>query len=233
MKHSANGVTPRIAAQEIHSNNLANVDTAGFKRDMVFVELLNQMTGEREERAVNLRMVTNFTQGSLKETGSPLDVAINGQGFFLVRTPSGLCLTRNGSFTLDEDGNLVTQQGYRVMGAGGEIKLGEGSPAISEDGGIFIEGVEVERLKVVEVADKNTLIKAGDGLFSLRTGGAPNEGSPGDFEVKQGFLEGSNVEPVREMVEMMNDFREYEANMRALMIQDRTLEKATGEVGKV
>lgn len=234
---SAAGMVPRMTQQEIIANNLANASTVGFKKDQVFLKTLldaslmlnnggdlNSMITDAQE------VLTNFTQGEMRATGNPLDLCLNGPGFFTVETDEGTMYTRAGMFTLDEQGNLITSSGQSVMGQGGPVMLPHSDVVITQNGAILADGQEIDRLKVVDFADKKALVKTADNLFAAGTGASETEAA--ETVVSQGFLEDSNVETVREMVEMITLYRTFQANARAIMAQDETLQKAIS-VGEI
>lgn len=234
---SAAGMVPRMTQQEIIANNLANASTVGFKKDQVFLKTLldaslmvnnggdlNSMINDAQE------VLTNFAQGEMRSTGNPLDLCLNGSGFFAVETEEGTMYTRAGMFTLDEQGNLITSSGQRVLGEGGPVILPHRDVVITQSGAILADGQEIDRLKVVDFADKRALVKTADNLFTA--GADASEVEATETIVSQGFLEESNVETVREMVEMITLYRTFQANARAIMAQDETLQKAIS-VGEV
>lgn len=224
---TASGMLARELVQEVLANNVANSGTVGFKRDRVIFR--GVLEGTYGPEGV-LRVRTDHAQGPLIRTGNPLDLAIQGRGFFVVETPEGIRYTRDGHFSLDEEGTLVTAEGYPVLGEGGtlELDLG-GAVSFGEDGTVKVGDVVVGRLRVEDFDDLGALKKVGGGLFAADVEGKPAE----DFRIRQGFLEGANVSPVAEMVRMISNYRAYEAEQRALIAQDETLRKAVNEVGRV
>lgn len=224
---TASGMLARELVQEVLANNMANVGTVGFKRDRVLFR--GVLEGTYGPEGV-LRVRTDHSQGPLVRTGGPLDLAIQGRGFFAVRTPEGVRYTRDGHFSLDEEGTLVTADGYPVLGEGGalELDLG-GAVSFGEDGTVKVGDVVLGKLRVEDFDDLGALRKVGGGLFAADVEGRPAE----DFRIRQGFLEGANVSPMAEMVRMIANYRAYEAEQRALLAQDETLKKAVNEVGRV
>ncbi len=210
---------------DVISNNLANLNTPGFKGDrLVFSHLMNRETK------------TAFQQGSLKTTDNPLDVAITGNGFFRVQTPNGPRLTRDGSFKMLGDGSLVTSDGLKVLDAGGQpIALNANGPAVHiDDTGNIYQGTEqVGALAVVDVADKNTIVKEGSNLFTGKDGKPPVTAPATDFSLMQGHLEMSNVDVLSEMVGMINAHRNYESYQKALQAMQEMDNRATSQVGRV
>lgn len=225
---SAEGMNSRIHQQEIIANNLANVNTVGFKRDKVFHDVLTDAT---VSSGVDIRETTVFDQGSVRETENPLDFALMGEGFFTVQTEEGIRYTRNGHFKVDPDGMLVTEDGGTVMGETGPIDA-KGTLAVNEKGDVYQNGALVDKLRIVTFGRPFPLKKAGNSMFSLqdeRIAEIPVENP----NVQQGIVEESNVNPIEEMVNMMTLYRYFEADQKALRTQDDLLGKAANEIGKV
>ncbi len=219
---SAAALVPRMRAQEVIANNLANLQTVGFRRERVaFHRVLENAARESAGQVLTSRMDDQSAEFSA--TGHPLDFAIDGPGYFVVRTPAGERYTRAGGFARDTNGLLATSRGHPVLGDGGELTLPAGEVSVAEDGSIRAGNATLGRLRVVSV-DAADLVPEGEGLFALRDGAAPAEMSPAT-RVRQGFLDGSNVVPVSEMVEMLAIFRDYETNFRAMQVQGETLQK--------
>ena len=148
---SGTGMMPRMLKLEVIANNLANISTAGFKRDNIFVQIMKntavaQTKGGGDLSGLNVKEYTDFSEGSLSPTSNKLDLALQGSGFFVAQTPNGPRYTRNGSFSLSTDGTIVTSQGYPVLGAGGPIqlpdmqKLSQGDISIDETGEVTVDG---------------------------------------------------------------------------------------------
>ncbi|MCH8980788.1 flagellar hook-basal body protein, partial [candidate division KSB1 bacterium] len=178
----------------------------------------------------------DFSQGPLEGTNRPLDVAISGSGLFSVETPDGEAYTRDGRFTLNQEGLLITVDGLPVLGEGGpiEINLLENSAAeilINGSGEILIDGNVIDKLKIVSAQNPADFSKIGSNLFQLREGieATPLE----NVELKQGFLENSNVDSVSEMVAMIDLMHQYEVGQKMIRSQDAILQKAANEIGRV
>jgi flagellar basal-body rod protein FlgF len=212
---------------QIIANNLANVSTAGYKRTCnTFSKLLSERTGENttaenENEEAGLCSKIDFTQGNFIESGRTLDVAINGKGFFVLQTAQGPLYTRSGNFDINKNGQLVDQSGRTVAGKDGPITIPAGSATsqinISNDGTVSLNGVNVGKLKVVDFGDnQNKLELAGLSCFSAPKTIVPTDSK--DAVVKQGYLEGSNVQMVEELVDMITVSRLYEANMKFLAV---------------
>lgn len=236
LRTSAAGMLPRTVKQEIIANNIANVNTTGFKRDrVVFRQTLEaQLAAEIEngQAPAVQEVVIDFTQGPLEKTGRPLDLAIEGDGFFVVQTASGERYTRAGNFRLDRDGRLITPDGNPVLGDRGAIVLQPGEVVIKENGEIWQGQVLVDRLRVVTFDDLRALHKEGHSLFRVSDPNLrPREAE--QMSVKQGYLEGSNTNPLEEMVEMMVTLRNFEAEQKAIQSQDDTLSKAVNDLPRL
>lgn len=230
-----------LAKQEVHSQNLANASSTGFKLSRLVNSTevkvgrndLDQLHQD-EHQQISGRY-TSFAQGPLLKTGNDLDFALTESGFFVIEGEEGTRYTRNGGFSLNPNGELVTLTGMRVLDEnGGPIQLrGEGAVQLMEDGGIFRDGKRVTRLGVVEFPDNGKLLSGANGLFENRDEAANAPAPAALVGVRQGFLEGSNVDPLQTMVNMIAEFRNYEADQRVIQAIDSTLGKAVNEVGRV
>ncbi|HEX2999372.1 MAG TPA: flagellar hook-basal body protein [Armatimonadota bacterium] len=232
---SATGMAAETVRQDVVANNLANAATTGFQRQLAAFNSLSPTGGTSPAGPVPLEpgvrvnsVVTDRAPGTLVASGNPLDVAISGRGYFVVRTPAGLLYTRDGSFRLGEGGRLETQQGYPVLGRGGEIQIGNGPVTIGTDGSVNVAGRALDHLQVVDIPAAS--MRRAPGGEVLPSDDAQPVANP---QVLSGYHEGSNVNPVREMTAMIAGFRVYEANQRAIQMQDRTLEQAANEVARV
>ena len=233
---SASGMIPHVRKQELAANNLSNASTSGFKRDSLFTRELSQ--AEKKVRAQQAdwiqpmvdQVYTDFTPGVFDRTGNPLDLAIDGDGFFQLETMDGqTLLTRSGSFSVSADGQMVFPGGARLVGEGGPVEVGEGSVSVSLSGEIEVNGLTVTRIIPVTVADLTELQKIGGSTYIIPEGMEliPVEKST----IRQGYLETSNVDIVTEMVNMITSFRNYEANAKAMQSQDSSLEQLFNRVG--
>jgi flagellar basal-body rod protein FlgF len=212
------------------ANNLSNSQTAGFKKEnLVFRKVIenvsNQLRGEEMGS-----MVISFQQGELETTGNSLDVAIDGEGFFKIKTPQGIRYSRAGKFELNSDKTLVNSSGFPVMGKNGEITLGSRNVSIGKDGSIQAGGSTVDHLAVVTLQDPTLLKKEGQTLLRLEV--PQEEGEESEAQVIQGTLELSNVNAVEEMIKMLDSLRTYESCMKLIQANDELNSKAVSEVGK-
>jgi len=237
---AASGMVSLQLKHDVAANNIANINTTGFKKEGVFRKTLIDKTKIMHMNSkdyINIDEIDevriDFRQGNLSATGNPLDIAIDGQGFFSVQTPGGLRYTRNGNFMLDNEGYLSTSNGYRVLGRNGTIQVQEGELFIGDDGSVMINGQLAETLRIVDVQelpDRHVMNKIGDGLFEVDESQVQQAQN---FKLRQGFLEDSNVNAVKEMVDIIEIGRNYDSNQRMITIQDSTVDKAVNEVGRV
>ena len=238
---AATGMLAQQEKMDVLVNNITNIGTTGFKKDglvtSAFESMLIQRIGDGSATAIGEmslgtkieQQYTDFTQGAMEQTDRELDFALNGDGYFVISGPKGTMYTRDGNFTVSFDGYLVTNDGNRVMGADGAIYVGSGSVALDESGNIAVDGTAAGTLRIVAFLDNTGLNKVGNNLYT--TTQAPV--LPADMAVKQGWLEGSNVDMATEIVEMMSVNRTYEINQRIIKMLDETLEKTVNEVGRV
>lgn len=234
---AASGMLPSLKRQEVIANNLANAQTAGFKRDRLFVERLNEaqeamVQGAQDWGATNqVGLVIDFAPGSLNRTGNAMDVAISGDGFFAVQTPDGERYTRNGHFSVDTDGTLQSVDGHAVLGDNGVIRLPAGEVTINTDGQISVDGRLVDTLRIVRFDDPRVLVRGGSTIFEI---GIPTVAPQDDNQsaIRQGFLEHSNVNTIEEMVNMITTFRFYEADQKAIQMQDQVQGRVVNELGR-
>ncbi len=239
------------------ANNIANSNTTGFKKDnQVFNEYLSayekppdSMTIPRipastenfyDSQGADRAYVdaagtyTSHTQGALKPTGSNLDLAIEGSGFFQVDTPQGTRFTRSGSLNIDGSGQLVNKEGLPMLLEGGQkINLQSSNVTVSERGEIYDGQKLLGRLAVVDVQDKDAFEKVGNSLFQLKANSKETLKPADDCKVMQGFLEGSNVNIVEEMTNMIQASRAFETNQQAIKAFDQMDEKLVRDVAKL
>jgi flagellar basal-body rod protein FlgF len=211
------------------THNLANANTTGFKkRRSLFAQALDKQTGASSSAPgarsgkIQETSIIDFSQGALTRTGRPLDVAISGEGLFVIETSSGPLYTRNGTFTTNDRGQIVDSAGRTVAGTGGPIILPAGASAsqvsISSDGQVSANGQVIGSLRIVEFKDKTLLTPAGQGTFRADPGAQP--GVPEEISVQQRFQESSNVSVVEELVDLITVTRMYEANLRSMSAKD-------------
>jgi flagellar basal-body rod protein FlgF len=231
---SALAMRQGILRQEITANNLANANTTGFKRDRMFVEELTAAASENpttDPLSLKTRRWTEFASGAFNPTGGALDLALQGSGLFVLSDGQNEYYTRDGRFQRSADGLLTDVQGRAVQGEGGSITLPAGLVSVSSDGLISVDSVMIDRLRVVKFDDLQALNKAAGSAFTKSEDAA--ETPVENLVVRQGFLEASNVDTVKEMVEMIATARNYEINAKLLTAQDESLRHAVNDIGRV
>lgn len=222
------------------ANNLANMSTAGFKSEnLLFEEYImpgasmeNHVSGSKKLSYVaDTGLARDFSTGSMEITDNPLDVAINGEGWFTIQTPEGQRYTRDGHFSLNGDGQLVNLSGMPVMVDGGALNFSpeESDIAIAKDGTISTSLGVKGNLQISVFADERTLKKEGDNLFSSPT----EPTAPETISLVQGMIEKSNVNPVVQMTKMIEIQRAYERTSSMLQKMDDMKQSAIGKLAQV
>jgi len=177
---------------------------------------------------------TDFTQGQLQPTGNPLDLALEGKGFMCIETAGGERYTRNGEFTRNSEGYLVTKEGNMVLGEKGAIQINGETSSINEKGEVLVDGALIDKLKLVDFKDYELLRKEGDGLIKIADEIDVQENLTETKSIlRQGYIEGSNVNSVREMVDMLTMLRSFEGNQKVLKAYDEMLGKSVNELGRI
>ncbi len=225
---------------DILTNNLANLRTTGFKKDYptFMVEtpatdlpVVNQGLNPlgRDQFFVGMEgSFTDYSPGTIQQSGNTLDLAIEGDGFFVVETPEGPRYSRSGNFTLDGGGQLITLEGEPVSGENGPIILpAEGKIEVDGEGRVSVNGSEINRLRIVDFPHPYELKKISANLFAAE-GEVPAE----NYRVLQGAIESSNVNGLKEMTSLIEVLRAYESYQKAMRSLDELTEKAN-EVGRV
>lgn len=211
------------------SGNLANLNTVGFKREGLFSEIL------KSEGKSEIRSSVDTSQGQIYETLNPLDLALVGEGMFTIQTANGYEFTRKGNFKIADDGFLVNEQGNKVMGKAGEINLieymngEENDIKITHNGELSINETHVADLLIVKIDDYE---KRKTGLNFNSTQDIQDLAQESEFEIKQGYLEESNVNPMIELENMINISKEYETAYKMVNYLDSSLEKAN-DLGRI
>ena len=214
------------------SNNLANAGTPGFKAvHLYLLKGIEEIIGADENIDIPSTLMADFSQGIPQKTNNPLDLSLQREGFFVVQTNQGEAYTKNGSFTVNQSNQIVTQDGHLVLGDSGPITLIDGKINISNEGAVFVDGNEVGKLKIVDFTHRQALVKTSGSLYfdegkaSLKTVDKPN--------IQSGFLELSNVNVVTEMADMISInrlFETYQKMIQALQDQDKL---AVSRIGKL
>ena len=239
---SASGMVSSMDKNDTIANNLANLNTTGYKRQETIEsefgqELIKRIDHQKTDigamgsGAFVSGIADDFTSGAYQETGNSLDLAISGEGFFAVQTDQGVKYTRNGEFTIDDQNQIVNQNGDPLLGQNGAIQLPEQGDVVIEDNNVLVNGFEIDTIELVGFENAEGLIREGDTMFTA----GPDVGEEFVAEglIEQGFLEESNVNPIEEMTRMIETTRSYEADQKAIQAHDDTLDAAINRVGRV
>jgi flagellar basal-body rod protein FlgF len=274
----ASGMSAQQVRLDAISNNLANVDTDGYKRDVAvhkaFAELLLRrlnddgvtlnpfgsgdmapVVGKIGTGVETNELFTEYEQGALKQTDNDFDLAMDGKGFFAIQTPAGERYSRSGAFVLGKEGFLETKEGYPVLGENGPIQVKANNFKVDKDGNVYVntdyqddpfrlvsreendwKGLKkLDALKIVDFPKDRFLAKQGASLWRAteESGDAAILAEGSRPKVSQGFVEASNVNPVLEMVRMIEVNRAYEANQKSIMSEDSMLGKLINETARV
>lgn len=266
MFSAASGMLAQWHAIDVTSQNLANVNTTGFKKDEVLFKAFPQRliarfydnvvkipSGSYDIAPIVGKMGTGvevnevFTRFEkrdgeaiipFRKTENKFDMALDGEGFFSIMTDQGELYTRAGAFTVNQEGTLVDMNGFPVMGENGTLTVGRADFKVDEFGNVSVkqdlaeEWQFVDKLKIVDFYDKRGLFKKGKNYY-LPTEEAGEMIRPENFRLIQGFLEGSNVNPVIEMTRMIEIQRTYEACQKAVQSEDQILGRAVNDIGKI
>jgi len=224
------------ARYDMIANNLANIETPGYKADMMSFD-----------KALDEVVTTDYTEGQKRHTGNPLDVSVNEGMFFTIDTPGGIRYTRNGSFSLNAEGTLISSNGHPVLGQNGPITIDGTNVVINEAGDVLVDGQNVDTLKIVNFGGDNIddgwifgaqgsrledLKKAGTSYFELS---GDNQAPPQAENVKvaQGTVEESNVSAMNQMIRLIDTQRNYEAYHKIIKTFMETDTKAVTDVGRL
>jgi flagellar basal-body rod protein FlgF len=212
------GLRAQMNALDILSNNLSNVNTTGFKEEKPFYTLLNETMqtspgGELgvviNNQAVLSRGALNVSNGSLSLTGRDMDLALTGNGFLAVQAPQGVRYTRNGSLVLNSKSVLCTADGFPVLGEKGIITLGPGKITVDGQGDVSLNGTRVDRLKTASFENPGALLREGNSLLAPSSGQTAKPAA--ELDIKQGYLEQSNVNPISSIVGLVGIMRQFES----------------------
>lgn len=242
---------------DVLANNLANVNTTGFKQKLTSVQQLatrsvidrgpdgTPLSGAAEprpnrmatqwstQRPVQMRMILDPRPGQLRQTGRETDLAIVGRGLFVVKTADGDLYTRNGQFRLDGEGRLVTAHGLAVQGERGDIVADGRSLTIQRDGSIVVDGQRIDALRIVQLADLTGLEHRGNSLLSPPLDAELQEMPREQIEMLQGHLEGSNVSPIESLIDMIAAQRAFEVKAKLLSTADEMLAKSVNQLSAI
>lgn len=256
---AASGMITETKHTDMIANNLANASASGFKRDDMAIRefepmLLRRINDQTDSAVTSFKrfrlgggaplvgtlglgsavdeIATDHLQGAMQTTGNTYDFAISGEGYFVIDTPQGAHYTRDGSFYRAANGQLQNVRGQAVLSAQGRpitIPQEAVSVSVASDGRIYADGRQIAQMGFVQFDAPNAVVKQGDNLYRAQEGARPTQATG---VIEQGMLEASNTSVVTEMVELINNYRVYEAGSRAVQSQDAILDKAVNDVGR-
>jgi flagellar basal-body rod protein FlgF len=222
--NTAQSLSYYLRQQEVAASNVASASVPGFKGDRVTARQLPGASHPVPVHGLDLQ------QGTFRETAGPLDLGLDGPGFFVVQTKSGERLTRGGCLRLDGAGQLTDPDGAPLLAEEGPLVLNGAEVKVEADGAVMVDGALAGRLRVVEPEDPGALLKEGGGRYL--PGGALRAADPERTRVRQGAVEESNVNPLTSMLDLTTIQRAYAANVQVLRAMDGVLEIVTNQVGK-
>ena len=215
-------ITQQLRFETI-ANNMANSNTNGFKKDIIsFSEALETQSNSS----------TDFSQGPLRFTGNDLDVALSSKGFFKIETPNGIRYTRDGAFSVNAEGFIVTGNGDTVLGQNGPITIEGGEVSIGRDGQVVVNNESLDKILVVDFDEPQLLRKEGWSCYSYQ---GENSGisTISDAEIQHKYLESSNVNPMQETIEMIETYRAFESVQKAIQSIDALTNEMVNDYGQV
>lgn len=212
------------------SQNVANMQTPGYKRELIEnVGFDEQLQAQMATVTQQLQHSTQHSQGTFIQSKIPNELALAGDGFFEVQTNEGVFYTRRGDFHVNEQGELATATGAKLLGKGGILRVDDNPFTIDSSGGLFIDHHKVEQVSVVQFSNPDALNYQGQGLYTSEESPLPTNGKT---HVLQGFIEQSNVKSVDEMMEMIKTSRHFESSQRVMRAADGLMSTAINQLGE-
>lgn len=241
---SGSGILSRSREIDAISTNIANSRTVGFKKDITVSSSFGEgqtfrlggeegtaEIGKTNSGVLMNEAITILDQGELEQTRRPLDLAIEGDGFFTLLLQDGnVKLTRNGQFTVREDGYLADLRGTAVLGNNGPIYVGKADVLVNGAGEVYVNGAQTDKLKITRPVSMNGMLKQEDASFIAQ---ANLQQLPFDGIIKQGFLEMSNTDMLSEMTGLIESSRSFQSCSQIIKMMDRVIEKTVNEIGKI
>ncbi|HKI45267.1 MAG TPA: flagellar hook basal-body protein [Balneolales bacterium] len=236
LKQSMQALEMLSRAQDVTANNLANINTPGYKAQKLFYQAFQKAVNGQVVDIPDAQETASSESGDMKKTGNPFDVAINGKGFFLVNSNGQDVMSRNGRFHIDSQGYLRDSNDAYVQGKSGTIYLPEmqndpnAKLQISKDGTITLNGSVVDQLQLVKVPNYQDLKRLNDAYMTTKDGLPPL--ADNESTVSQGFYESSNVDPLKQMIAMTTNMRLFQTQQKTMQTMDQILGQVTSQLGK-
>ncbi len=222
----------KLTQLDFIANNIANISTTGFKAEHLYYAMKGKSAQESARTDLGITSVLiDFSQGTLQRSGNPLDVAIEGEGFFAIEQKDGTAYTRNGSFAVNKNRELVTKEGAKVMGESGPINITGTQIEIDPEGNIRADGNVAGKLKIVAFEKPGQLTRTAGGHY-VDSGSAGLKKND-TYRVAGGYLETSNVNAMKEMVEMIDGHRSFEAYQKIIQTMSDLDKISTSRIGRV
>ncbi|OPY85175.1 MAG: Flagellar basal-body rod protein FlgG [Smithella sp. PtaU1.Bin162] len=232
--HAGDRVVTRL---DLAANNLANVSTPGFKSEHLFYATAAINDQEKDKRntvnTLNFQETKriDFSQGQLGKTGNKLDMAIEGEGFFTIQQKEGISYTRNGSFAVNKNNELVTKKGLAVLGESGPIKVSGTSVEVASDGTVIVDGVNSGKLKITDFKEPDKLVRVNESQYIDKGNAGAMKAEK--YRVENGCLESSNASAVKEMVDMMDIHRTFETYQKIILTLTDLDKISVSRIGKL
>ena len=222
----------KLTQLDFVANNVANANTAGFKAEHLYYAIKGKAAQENSRIDFGPTSTKiDFAQGTLNRTGNKFDLAIESEGFFTIQTKNGIAYTRNGSFMLNKNNELVTPAGDYVMGEAGKIVISGESVGIDADGSIQVDGSVVGKLKITAFSNPSDIGRASAGQYIDSGKAGPKKAD--NYKIASGYLEMSNVNAVKEMVDMIDIQRTFETYQKIILTMTDLDKISTSRIGKL
>lgn len=235
---AASGMIYENKRQENIAQNLSNIETNGFKQTLLSSisqaeATVRNQNGKHEVGSLTLKVgideaILSLEQGTLSVTNNNLDFALDGVGFFTLEGPEGNVYTRDGSFGVDDQGRLVSKEGYPVLSQQGYIYVNDGEVSLSQDGRLVVNG-QTYQLSIAELSDVSLIKPLSNNTYGYE--GEVNQSTT--FTLNQGMVEGSNVDAINEMVKMIESSRAFQMNSKVLQAMDELMSRSVSEIGRI
>ena len=222
----------KLTQLDFVANNVANANSAGFKSEHLYYAMKGK--DAQENSRIDLGPTAtriDFTQGTLNRTGNKFDLAIESEGFFTIQTKNGIAYIRNGSFMLNKNNELVTPAGDYVMGESGKIVISGESVGIDADGSIQVDGSVAGKLKITSFSNPDDISRAAAGQYVDSGKAGPKKAD--NYKIASGYLEMSNVNAVKEMVDMIDIQRTFETYQKIILAMSDLDKISTNRIGKL